>query len=912
MKRNSIHQRFLFFFIVFILFGSGLGISLTKASPFENRFCVVPIKNGTPTITDDYRTSTMTSTKLDIEHHPTALFSVIRRDSIWEINKSREWVLFDHELLQEIERETRREPLREPWGDRSISIVRQGLISNSIIIFQQNLNNPIIINKTGLDRDRQFSGPFFLPSRKESLVISDGIPFVVGDTSLEKWPLYDVLAIPRIDHVYDEPALGGLVISSEGRGLFLYSQKGMEELGYIQDERIGDFKKLSGFQNAVAFKGSNNFYAKHSWSLLKRDNVTDRIVVSDITQDNDNKMYFYLDQFQQIVRYNPDLKEYKYKWQRLTPDGFENISGLKFLGPPAQERPLNRGFKSAPYMNMAIFEDENGFFIYDGEQITEAKAPEELLSDRYLRVVPMPETEKVLVVSAKTGLFQLARDGSVSEIDWDFDIDGAYDLKFINWPVAGVDLILSKEGLYVLDQNLELSPVVGGNYMGRPNVQSFVGSHPVLGDVILSTSKGLFAVVDKEIDGTAACDRREKIRKKIKDVKVCLLPVKGTDREVIGSYISSIKTAPDGKGIVLGTEKGVFQFDEDNSLVGQQSNPEMLSYSLRSVPWSSDLIVDDKAFLGRDMELKPFHDGPAYYPYIIPSMKSVLLKDNYGSKAHALYKFTELGAEKTKPGLLDFFSWPLERTNIIARIPWKKSLLVNKTTRHNTLSANLRTPFLMNESGEMTPIKLNGYNSRSFEVYRKGWLIERMKTVLVFSDGWFRITEDLSWEAVEGLPDDVRILTTYDPGKGGVFLGTTKGVYLLNPDYRVSRLKGQNPETEIKDFSGNERGGEILAGGFSGLFYIDPTTLSIEPVVEDIYEIVGDVSQIQNVSFVGKAFVTGSNGDFVIDRNFGISRFSNFKDVKHMTIFPKTQKIYGAINRSHLPLLHEIQLDCGS
>jgi len=79
-----------------------------------------------------------------------------------------------------------------------------------------------------------------------------------------------------------------------------------------------------------------------------------------------------------------------------------------------------------------------------------------------------------------------------------FATDGLPHLALSDWPVSGVALALSRDGLFVVDAELKSHRVMGGELIQLGWLQFSNGTNPSTGEMVLTNNSGLFLAVDSK------------------------------------------------------------------------------------------------------------------------------------------------------------------------------------------------------------------------------------------------------------------------------------------------------------------------------------------------------------------------------------------------------------------------------
>lgn len=485
----------------FLLFASILVfISPANAENKDSRFCVVPIKNGQPTKDDVNATWRMVNTQVPLPNYPYPIFTPLNRRGVWTIDNNREWLEFKGHspkgFLDKIK--------EEPWSGRTIIVRMHGdedkvlsLIKGSTefnIIDRAGINSRTIIEGKNL---KSFSGPYILESRKETLVESGGLPYLISDTKLVPWPDTEnlkQLGITNIFSIYDAPALGGIIILTRDWDLYLYNEGEVQKIAEFSGEVSGKLVNLNNLNTAVFIRQTSVHFFNKNHKIQKIDIQK---IAATAARGSWQNYIVYLEQYNQIIRYNPNLKGLKYKFEKLTQDGFKVISDEPAIQDEVENyTSMNTLFTEVPSMNTTIFRDSNNISLYNGKNFINIIDNYKDTFGGFRNIIPLPSIKKIIISSSENGAFEISSKGKISKINFRVSHTGIPRPQFIDWPSAEAALIITTDGVYALDHELNTLKVNGGESVTSEYSRAFVSFIPALGDVLLKTREGLVSVVD--------------------------------------------------------------------------------------------------------------------------------------------------------------------------------------------------------------------------------------------------------------------------------------------------------------------------------------------------------------------------------------------------------------------------------
>lgn len=111
------------------------------------------------------------------------------------------------------------------------------------------------------------------------------------------------------------------------------------------------------------------------------------------------------------------------------------------------------------------------------------------------RAYDLPSIKRV-VLSTRNGMFELSADGKLIERPMPFPTRGLPQAAVKDWPESKVALISTRDGLFVLDDNLQASPVTNDNLVDLGFLGFANGTNPSTGEMVLTAERGLYLAVD--------------------------------------------------------------------------------------------------------------------------------------------------------------------------------------------------------------------------------------------------------------------------------------------------------------------------------------------------------------------------------------------------------------------------------
>lgn len=859
------------------------------AEDLTNQYCVIPVKNGTPTRDDIGSANRMVSTKWQFPHIPQPIFNPYNRRGVWTITPEREWVSYGKIAPAGFLDNTE----TEPWSNRVV-LVRHRLKDN-LAVLNEGEGEFKVISKEPLDESGRLNGPYVLNSTQETVVTSLGIPYTLEIDKLVPWKRYQdfsFIGMGKLKYIYDAPSIGGVIAIGWGQELLFHNGNNVEKLGTLLKREYGRVVNVKG-ENIAAYITAKSIF------LIRRDEISGSISLERQDKTGGQK-YKYIEQFNQLLKYNPST----FGWERLTYEGFEKI--------PVQNNETDSNHAGTlvdiPYMKATLVKTQTNLYVYNGENLRLVSHEDPNTKERYKNVISLPSISKVLVTTTLGSLLEFTDDYQLSAINTGLDLSGIPYPKIIDWPGADIGLIISSSGLFSIDKHLNVSKINGGENFRPEFGGEYVGSNFDNGDLYLTNKNAIFAVVDTKKTGKSLCDKREALKSTTPSTELCLSPISNSDEEHIGHAIGGAAPSPSGDGMVFDAVKGLFHVNSQNEVRNLEPRGGSYINKIQTLPWSTELVIGGNTILDKNMEYSML-DGDLKHRdqniHLLPSLKAILTSKN--DKRGELFQKTEKGYKRVKLNNWWPFNGPSSQNAYISNISWKDSVLLDKKARREA-------PYwLLDKNAAVSPITFDGLKNSWRRSKPESYIeLASIKTILVhhLQKEWFRITEDLKWERLTGLPNDVKIVGTYDIQNRGTLLGTTKGVYYIDDSYKVKRLEGENPDSEIRMFEKSETSKDIISGGFEGLYRINTKTLKIDPYKDSVYELMGAIKGIYP-EHEGRVMIRASGGDFLIDVDGSIKTISNLADFHRLEVFNDVNKAYAFKRYNDGPMIYEVKTQCG-
>jgi len=591
------------------------------------------------------------------------------------------------------------------------------------------------------------------------------------------------------------------------------------------------------------------------------------------------------------------LFDFHKRWRRLTPRGFEDIAGGDIGMPDPETFPYGR-IDDLSTIGRTLIEGRDGFFLYDGEKITPAVGAGRGVIGKLPWVYDLPSIGRV-VVATRNGMFELTKTGALVPLSTPFPTDGLPHPDVADWPESGVALVSTRSGIFTLDSDLKATPILGGDNVSFGRLNPMTGVNPATGEMVLTGSRALFLAVDAQRSQDGACREAQRIADRTPDSNICLRPVPGADAVSIGFAIGEMIAAPGDRGVLFDSVRGLFLLAADDKITQLESRGGQFTRSLARLPWSDEVIAagSTESVVRNDMTMQMVASSQhSDLMGVFPSIRSAaIVADSSGGPI----KLIRLEADRYRR-----IDTPLSRADVafIADAPWFGGPLVE--TR--------RGPFLVNRDGQLTFFEVQNLGAARPGLFSAldAFAIDRFRTVYLWRDGWFRITQDRQWLPVHGLPRDAFVNASLDPGSGSVLFATSKGLFAVDQDGNARRL-GEGSPAALANFRSLARAskeGAIIAGGTEGLFRIDLDSYELQPVPNGSKDIIGAVLQITETKFANFDFVKASNGTYAFTESGlqVIPALSAASNASQVFVFEQLHRMLVTKQADNLPVLYDV------
>jgi hypothetical protein len=456
------------------------------------RFCVVPAKNGEPTEADVGQTWRISSNNFRIPGLPAIVFTPTNRHGWWTIDADRRLVPYagpyPHSYLD------KNGWVVEPWSSRVVAITWGGGVS----VLRPGTNRFEAFEHTAFPNGGNYNSIQLLPHRKLTVVASGkGIPLVVEENSLRPWLSKEELAAHGIRGIFtlqEAPLLAATVIRDFGSRIHLLTDDGRWlEVGALEKRDYGPvFEALDA--GAALVLGAKSVMLIRKNSGTPATYSAERLLTTDA---NGAGMRYSTSQlFHQVLIYDTGggFFDFHSRWRRLGTHGFEDVPGGNTGIPQPTYSPYGR-IQDLPTLSKTLIEGKDGLFLYDGQAITPVIGGSCARIGELPRAYDLPSIKRV-VLSTRNGLFELTADGQLIARPMPFPTDGLPQVTLKDWPESRVALISTRDGLFVLDDNLNASAMSGGDLIRLTFLDFANGTNPGTGETALNDERGLYLAVD--------------------------------------------------------------------------------------------------------------------------------------------------------------------------------------------------------------------------------------------------------------------------------------------------------------------------------------------------------------------------------------------------------------------------------
>lgn len=894
IRHGSPSKRLGLILIIAARFLASFGQS-AHADAVEPRFCVVPVKDGVPTAADIGEAWRITNVAYRIPGLPSLVFTPQNRGGQWTIDANRRLVpytgLFPHTFFD------RGRWVLEPWSSRVVAATTSGGVSflrpggTGFEEFDNGRSGPIL-------------GVYTLPRRRLTVVTSsERGPLIAGERALTPWLSAEEMSahnVRGVISIYDAPSLNAAIILDLDRHVHVLTDDDQWfEVATLRRDDHGIVVDAPGSKGALYRAGS---------SVLFIHKVDDRPGLHfragglrAMPAFGAGQVFPVTKLFGQVLTFSSGgWLGFGERWRRLTPSGFEDISGGDIGLPDPQTFPYGR-IDDLTTIGRTLIEGRDGLFLYDGEKMTPVVGGERRTIGELPWACDLPSIGRV-VVATRNGMFELTKAGTLVALSMPFPADGLPLPDVADWPEAGVALVSTRAGLFTLDSDLKATAVLGGDAVSFGRLNPATGVNPATGEMVLTGSRALFLAVDARRSHNGTCQEAKKIANQTPDSNLCLRPVPGANAASIGDVVGEMIAAPGNRGVLFDSVRGLFQLDADDRITRLESrgeNGDRFTRSLARLPWSDEVIAAGTAetIVGNDMSVQLVaRSQHSDLLDVFPSIRSAAVVADLASGPIQLIR---LDGDRYRR-----IDTALTRADLafVVDAPWLGGPLVETK----------RGPFLMNRDGQLTAFELQSPRARLPGLFNTvtPFAIDRFRTIYIWRQGWFRITQNRELLPVHGLPRDAFVNASLDSGSGSVLLATSKGLFAIDQDGNASNLGADGP-ADHANFSSLARTPDdqvILAGGVEGLFRLDLENYELQQVPNGSKDTIGAVLDITSSRYAGLDIVSASNGTYSLSdsRLELIHELSAASNASRVFVFEQQHRMLVTKRGNILPVLYEI------
>jgi hypothetical protein len=906
-------RRYLIVFLVTVSANCGLA-ELNIESPRRQdvhtdganaRFCLVPVKDGAPTEADIGQTWRLSIHAFRIPGIAALVFTPANRRGQWTIDADRRLVPYNDSFPRSSVDKNRW--VTESWSARTVAITWRGGVS---------VLRPGHGRFEALEEDNRpglgsYIGIQTLPRRKLTIIVTAiGFPLVVEENSLRSWlSQAEMIAhgIRGIYGLYDVPSLAAtIIIDLDHRIHVLTDDDKWQQVGSIGADESGRVFEIPNSHAAL-------FIAAKSVVAVRRIGETGDFsaeTLSTTDADGAGARYLTTKLFGQVLTYDSGGHiDSRRRWRRLEHNGFEDISGGDVGN--AHERIFPHGrIHDLPTINRVLIEGGDRLFIYDGQTFSPVIDGWNNRIGDFLRVYDLQSIKRVIITS-RNGMFELTADGRLVSRLMPFPTDGLPEPEVADWPESAAALVATRNGLFALDADLNAIQVSGGDQIGLGWLGFANGTNPGTGEMVLTGSRGLFLAVDAR-RSPDTCRRAGEVAGRISESDICLVAVPSTRSDDIGFAVGPMIEAPEVRGILFDTVRGIFLLSADHTITRLQDREGQFTRSLTRLPWSDEVLSGIDSVIGRDLSITQI----SWHQYhtllgVFPSIRAAVVAEDSDSSPPAfkirppaaikIVQFDTLGYQVVDTGRRR------DEIGAIVDAPWFGKPVV----------ANTHGLFTLDRAGALAKLDIDGLSRHSSAQHSQldrahsmnFFSVPRYQTIYLWKNEWFRITSDRRWLPVTGLPPELAVLAVYDPGAGDALFGTTAGIFAVSLNGVARQLAGEAaPRRAIRTFSltGNAR--YLFAGGDEGLFEIQTDSMVVHPMENGTGEDIGSVQGIIDVSFAGISIVEASNGTFALEGGqlHSIRDLSAASATTNISVFHQMKRVMVKKRVGDGPLLYEI------
>jgi hypothetical protein len=856
------------------------------------RFCIVPVKDGMPTGGDVGEAWRITDVSFRIPGIPSLVFTPMNRGGQWTIDTNRRLVPyvgpFPHTFFDQ------GRWVLEPWSSRVVAAASFGGVS---------VLKPGATGFEEFDNGHRghFLGVYVLPRRRLTVLTSEKSgPQVVGEKELTPWLSAAEMAAHNVHGIYsvqDAPSLNAAIVLDLDHNVHVLTDDDQWfQVGTLDRDDHGIIFDAPGSQGALYAAGKSVFF------IHKVDDGSGLHFRADVLRSTPafgaGSVFPVTKLFGQVLTFaNRGWFDFHKRWRRLTPHGFEDITGGDIGLPEPGTFPYGR-IDDLSTIGRTLIEGRDGFFLYDGEKITPVIGAGRGAIGKLPWVHDLPSIGRA-VVATKNGMFQLTKAGALVPLPTPFSADGLPKIDIADWPDSRVALVSTRAGLFTLDSDLRATSVLGGDNVSFGRLNPMTGVNPATGEMVLTGHRALFLAIDAQRSNDSSCREAQRTADRTPESNICLKPVPGTDANSIGFAVGQMIAAPGDRGVLFDSVRGLFLLTADDKITQLESRGGQYTRSLARLPWSGEVIAAGsmETVVRNDMTVQMVASSQhSDLLGVFPSIRSAVIVAGTSGRP---IKLIQLEADQYRR-----VDTPLSRDDVafIVDAPWFGGPLVE--TRNGS--------FLMNRDGQLTKIDVQNPDSSRPGLFGAfdPFAIERFRTIYLWRNGWFRITPDRQGMPVKGLPRDAVVNTSLDPGSGGVLLATSKGVFAVDQDGNARRLGEGSPIslTNSRSLARAPEDNAILSGGTEGLFRIDLDSYEVQPVPNGSKDIVGTVLQITESQFAHFDIVKATNGTYAFTKSGlqVIPALSAASNASRVFVFEQQHRMLVTKRGDNLPVLYDI------
>jgi hypothetical protein len=843
------------------------------------RFCIVPVVGGASS-------EGITDTKFLIPGLA-PVFTPTTRDGVWTINADRRLVSY----TAPFPRTFLDRWVVEPWSRRVVATTHNGPVS----VLRPGTRRFEVISGDSPQHQGFFGGPFVLPRRKETIILSKGLPLVVEDSSLRPWlssEQLNQLAPKGIASLLDIPSFPAtVVIDKDMQVSVLDENNSWHRVTSLPKDDFGALVfDVPDASTALLMT------AKSVVALRKGGSTTSPSFRADTLRTTKaigaSAPFHRTRLFGHVLTFLPEGH-----WRRLTASGFVEIPGGDIgLGRP--DLFPNGRLQDLATLRRTLVEGRDGLYLYDGARMTRIPDSDRDRLGELPSVYDLPSIGRVLI-AGRRGLFELSREERLVPVRMPFPSEGLPALQFADWPEAGVALAATQRGIFVIDQDLNAVSIPGGDQVDLGSRITWTVPNPNTGEPVLVGNRGMFIAIDTNHSGDQPCRRFRERAERIPASDICLRPIAGSDAKSIGFAVGDMVEAPRGNGLLFETIRGLFHQAIDGRITALQTRTGRYTPSLATLPWSDEVVSS-----GPDAMI--IHDDL--------SMEHLPIASNalFGQKLVSIRALTIEGPDikllSQASGRHRLIDLPLRRgPRAIVDAPWLGGPVVSTAGGLFIIGTNGRLKQLeLREAADVGSSKRTADEPQSFSTAHL-FAIERFRSVYARGSGWIRITDDRRWHRINGLPREAVTWSTLDPGSDKVLLLTDQGLFVINEDGWTSKIRGA--KSFVFTTIGREIGsGAILAGGDGGLFRVNLDSSELTAVANATNEYIGTVRRIVDVPFANVNVVEASNGTYALqDGKLSIIRdLAAAAQLSGVSMFPHLRRMLAKGRADEGPLLFEV------